>query len=84
MTVVLVAAYWLARAVRTPDGAVLQLWNWAVVNTPIAETTADFDVLAICANLVMGLIPAAVSARFIESRLSGPAWWRGVRFSPVP
>jgi hypothetical protein len=84
MTVVLVVAYWLARAIGSPDGGVLQQWSWALVNNPIAEMTTDSVVLAIGGNLAMGLILAAVYARYVEPRLSGPAWWRAVRFALVP
>ena len=84
MTVVLVAAYWLARAVGDPDGGVLQQWSWGLVNNPVAEMTTDSVVLAIGVNLAMGLILAAVYARFVEPRLHGPSWWRGVRFALVP
>jgi hypothetical protein len=49
-----------------------------------AERTADGVVLAIGANLAMGLLLALVYARYAEPRLHGPNWWRGMQFALVP
>jgi hypothetical protein len=84
MTVVLVAAYWLASSLGSVDGGVIQRWSWALVNNPVAERTADGVVLAIGANLAMGLMLALVYARYAEPRLHGPTWWRGMQFSLIP
>jgi hypothetical protein len=84
MTVVLVAAYWLASSIGSADGNVIQRWCWALVNNPVAERTADGVVLAIGANLAMGLLLALVYARYAEPRLHGPNWWRGMQFALVP
>jgi len=84
LTVVLVAAYWLASAIGSADGGVIQRWSWALVNNPVAERTADEVLLAIGANLAMGLLLALVYARYAEPRLHGPSWWRGMQFALVP
>lgn len=84
MTVVLVAAYGLASAVGRSDGSVLERWFWALVNNPVAQRTADGVILAIGANLAVGLVLSLVYARFVEPRLSGPSWWKGVRFALIP
>ena len=84
MTVVLVAAYWLASAIGSADGGVIQRWCWALVNNPVAQRTADEVLLAIGANLAMGLLLALVYARYAEPRLHGPSWWRGMQFALVP
>jgi len=84
LTVVLVAAYWLAGAIGSAGGGVLQRWSWALVNNPVAERTADEVLLAIGANLAMGLLLALVYARYAEPRLHGPSWWRGMQFSLLP
>lgn len=83
MTVVLVGAYWLAAALGDPNGNTLQQWCWALVHNPVAERTVDGVVLAIGANLAMGLLLALVYARFVEPLWSGPDWWEGVRFSLI-
>jgi len=84
MTIVLVAAYWLASSIGKVDGSTVQRWCWALVNNPVAERTADGVVLAIGANLAMGLILALAYARYAEPRLSGPSWWRGMEFALIP
>jgi hypothetical protein len=84
MTIVLLAAYWLASTIGSADGGVIQRWSWALVNNPVAERTADGVVLAIGANLAMGLLLALVYARYAEPRLHGPSWWRGMQFTLVP
>src|SRR5215216_2061919 len=84
MTIVLLVAYWLASAIGSPDGGVVQRWSWALVNNPVAKRTADGVVLAIGANLAMGLLLALVYARYAEPRLHGPNWWRGMQFALVP
>jgi hypothetical protein len=84
MTIVLLIAYWLASAIGSADGGVIQRWCWALVNNPVAQRTADGVILAIGANLAMGLLLALVYARYAESRLQGPSWWRGMQFALVP
>ena len=83
MTTVLVGAYWLAAALGDPNGNTLQQWCWALVHNPVAERTVDGVVLAIGANLAMGLLLALVYARFVEPLWHGPDWWEGVRFSLI-
>ena len=84
MTSVLVAAYGVARLIGDPDGGTLLRWIWALVENPVATRTTDSVVLAIGANLVMGLLIALVYARYVEPRLSGPSWWAGMRFALIP
>ena len=84
MTIVLVAAYGLASSIGRGEGNVVQRWSWALVNNPVAERTADGVLLAIGANLAMGLLLALVYARYVEPRLSGASWWRGMQFALIP
>lgn len=84
MTVVLVGAYWLASAIGSSDGNILQRWSWALVNNPLADRTDDAIVLAIGANLAVGLIFALIYARFVAPMLSGPPAWNGMRFALIP
>ncbi len=84
MTIVLLAAYWLASTIGSADGGVIQRWCWALVNNPVAERTADGVVLAIGANLAMGLLLALVYARYAEPRLHGPELVAGYAVRACP
>ena len=84
MTVVLLGAYWLASAIGMGDGNVLQRWSWALVYNPLADRTGDAIVLAIGANLAVGLVFALIYARFFAPLLSGPPAWSGMRFALIP
>jgi hypothetical protein len=84
MTVVLVGAYYLANAIGSAEGNVLQRWSWALVHNPLTERTGDAIVLAIGANLAVGLAFALVYARLVEPVLGGAAAWKGMRFALIP
>jgi len=84
MTVVLVLAYGLASGVGSAQGNALQRWFWALGHNPVVERAVDSEVLAIGADLAMGLLLALVYARYVEPRLHGPNWWRGMQFALIP
>ena len=84
MTIVFSPRIGWPAAIGSADGGVIQRWSWALVNNPVAERTADGVVLAIGANLAMGLLLALVYARYAEPRLHGPSWWRGMQFALIP
>ena len=74
MSVVLVGAYWLAEAVGVQDGNALQRWSYALVNNPVADRTAESVVLAIGANLAVGLLLALAYARYFEPRFGAVSY----------
>jgi hypothetical protein len=84
MTAVLVAAYGAANAIGVAGGNAVQRWFWALVNNPIVDRTGERVALAIGANLAMGIVFALLYAYVVEPRLTGPSWWKGVRFSLIP
>jgi hypothetical protein len=84
MTVALLAAYGIASSIGDQSGNVLQRWSWALVHNPVAQRTADGVMLAIGANLAVGLVLALAYTRYIEPMLEGPVWWKGMRFSLIP
>ena len=84
MTVVLAAAYGLAKAVGDEDGSRLERWFWNLTHNPVTRTSEDSVVLAIALNLMMGLALALVYGRVVEPMLGGPGWRKGVLFSLVP
>lgn len=84
MSIALLAAYGIASGIGSETGNALQRWCWALVHNPVAQRTADGVMLAIGANLAVGLVLALVYARFVEPLLDGAGWWKGVRFSLFP
>lgn len=84
MTAVLVLAYALASSIGSPEGSAIQRWFWALGNNPLVERTVDSVVFAIGADLAMGLLLALVYARFVEPRLRGANWLRGMQFALIP
>lgn len=84
MTVVLVAAYWLADAIGSATGNALARWSWALVHNPLAERTADTIVLAIGANLAVGLLFALIYARYVDPLWGGSGLGKGMRFALIP
>ncbi len=84
MTVTLLIGYGLAQALGNPSGNVVQQWFWALVHNPVAERASERVVLAVGANLAMGLVLAIVYARVVEPILTGPGWRRGLLFSLIP
>ena len=83
MTVVLAAAYGVARAAGDEDGSRLERWFWALTHNPVTRATEDEVILAIALNLLMGLAMGLVYGRFVEPALGGPGWRKGVLFSLV-
>jgi hypothetical protein len=84
MTVALLAAYGIASAIGSASGNSLQRWCWALVHNPVAERTADGVMLAVGANLAVGLVLALAYGRYFEPMLEGPGWWKGMRFALIP
>jgi hypothetical protein len=84
MTVVMAAAYGLARAIGVQDGSQIERWFWALAHNPVIDTTQDAIVLAIGVNLLMGLVWAVIYGFDAEPRLSGPGWRKGMIFAIGP
>jgi hypothetical protein len=84
MTVVLAAAYGLARAIGDEDGPTVLRWFWNLAHNPVTERPEDAPFIAIGLNLAVGLVLALGYAHFAEPILSGPAWQKGMLFSLLP
>jgi hypothetical protein len=84
MTVVIASAYGLATFIGEEGGTTIERWFWALSHNTLTESTLDAIALAIALNLVMGLVWACVYGYFVEPRLHGPAWRKGLLFSLVP
>lgn len=84
MSVVLAIAYGIALAAGVRDGNTVQHWFWALAHNPVTRATEGAVFAAIALNLVMGIVWAVIYGRFVEPRLSGPGWRRGMIFSLIP
>jgi hypothetical protein len=84
MTIVMAAAYGLARWIGDENGTRVEHWFWALAHNPVVNSTHDSIVLALAANLAMGLVWAIVYGYDAEPRLSGPAWRKGMLFALGP
>jgi hypothetical protein len=84
MTVVLAAAYGLARAIGDENGTRIERWFWALAHNPVIDSTQNAIYLAIGVNLLMGLLWAIVYGYDAEPRLNGPGWRKGMLFSLGP
>ena len=84
MTVVLLGAYLVVRALGNPDGGVAQLWFWALSHNRVVDFTAGSPYLLSGLHLAFGIAWGLAYAGLAEPRLAGPGWRRGIIFSLVP
>jgi hypothetical protein len=84
MTVVILAAYWFARAVGDENGNRIERWFYALHDNSLTRSTEDAVVLAIGLNLVVGIVWALIYGYYGASSMGGPGWLRGMIFALVP
>jgi hypothetical protein len=84
MSMALVIAYVITGAIGSETGGRVDRWFWGLANNRLTDGIYDVPLAAFSINLLAGLGWALVYARFAESRLRGPGWWRGMAFSLAP
>ncbi|HEV2527497.1 MAG TPA: hypothetical protein VGT61_03470 [Thermomicrobiales bacterium] len=84
LSVIVSGAYLFASTVGREEGWFLQRWLYGLADNPTANRTTDALFLAVALNLAVGLILALVYAAFVEPRLGGSGWRKGMLFSLVP
>jgi len=84
MTVVILAAYWFARAVGDANGSRIEQWFYALHDNALTRSTEDAVVLAIGLNLIVGVAWALLYGYYGSPSLGGPGWLRGMVFALVP
>lgn len=84
MTVAIAVGYLIARAGGDADGPTFQRWLFGLTENEMTRQVSDAFAVLMVLNLVVGLIWAAIYARFAEPVLSGPGWRRGAMFALVP
>lgn len=88
MLFVAVVAYFLSAWLHTmAQGLQLDVlggWFYQLTNNAIIRLTEASRALAVAGHFLMGLGLAGVYGYFVEYRLPGAGWWRGVVFSLFP
>ena len=84
MTIAVIAGYWVARGLGDETGNTVQQWLYALHNNSLTESTQERVVIAIAANLGIGIGWAILYGYSFAPRLEGPNWRRGMVFSLIP
>ncbi len=84
LTVVVTGAYLFADRVGDESGGTIGRWFYGLANNVSTERTTDSFFLALGINLAVGIALAVVYAGFIEPRLNGTGWFKGIVFSLIP
>jgi hypothetical protein len=84
MSGVLVLGYLSAGIFADEEGGTIARWFYGLTHNSLTDDAIDIPLGAYSVNLLAGIIWALVYAAVIEPRLSGPGWWRGLKFSLLP
>jgi hypothetical protein len=84
MALAIFPAYMLAAVAANEHGNQLTQWFWGLAHNKLTDNVFDIPIGAISLNLAAGLAWAVLYTLFIEPRLSGPGWRRGLLFALVP
>src|SRR5260370_26510206 len=80
----LMIAYVLANGAADSQGDFFRRWLWQLTHNEVVAFSSGRPAIALALHVVLGLVWALVYARFVEYRLSGPGWRRGMLFSLIP
>src|SRR5690606_33464757 len=84
MTIVLVLGYVIADAFATDGGSTFSDWLYGLTHNQLTDNTFELPLVAYSTNLLAGVIWALIYGALFAHRLSGPGWWRGIKFSLIP
>jgi hypothetical protein len=84
MSLALLIAYLIAGGIGSETGNRVDRWFAGLSDNHLTSGIYDVPIAAFSVNLLAGLAWALVYARFVEERLPGPGWRRGMLFSIVP
>ncbi|HLZ27908.1 MAG TPA: DUF6789 family protein [Chloroflexota bacterium] len=59
-------------------------WLWQLTHNQVVAFSSGRPAVALALHVLLGLVWAIVYARFVEFRLTGPGWRRGMLFALVP
>jgi hypothetical protein len=83
-TGVLLVTYVLAAGLGDSQADFFRRWLWQLTHNDVVVFSSGRPAVALALHVVLGLVWAIVYARFVEFRLSGPGWRRGMLFSIIP
>src|SRR5438876_8018213 len=86
MTGVLAIAYALAASLGsdTAEAPTLARWMWGLTHNVVTRQAETILPAAVLLHFLAGMAWALVYAYFVEPRLNGPGWRRGLLFAPAP
>jgi hypothetical protein len=74
----------LANGLADSQADFFRRWLWQLTHNEVIAFSSGRPAIALALHVVLGLVWAIVYARFVEFRLSGPGWRRGMLFSLLP
>ncbi len=80
----LMVFYVLANGLADSQADFFRRWLWQLTHNQVVAFSSGRPAIALAMHVVLGLVWAVVYARFVESRLTGPGWRRGMLFALVP
>jgi hypothetical protein len=84
MSGVLVLGYLSSGIFADENGNQISQWFYGLTHNSLTDNAFDVPIGYYAINLLAGIVWALVYAYWVEPRLSGPAWRRGVMFSLIP
>jgi hypothetical protein len=80
----LMVSYVLANGLADSQADFFRRWLWQLTHNEVVAFSSGRPALALALHVLLGLVWAIVYARFVEFRLSGPGWRRGMVFALLP
>src|SRR6202165_77321 len=80
----LMVFYVLANGLADSQADFFRRWLWQLTHNEVVAFSSGRPAVALALHVLLGLVWAMVYARFVEFRLSGPGWRRGMIFALVP
>jgi hypothetical protein len=74
----------LANGLADSQADFFRRWLWQLTHNEVIAFSSGRPAVALALHVLLGLVWAVVYARFVEFRLRGPGWRRGMLFALVP
>lgn len=84
MSGVLIGGYLSAGIFADEGGGTIAEWFYGLTHNQLTDDAFDIPLGSYSINLLAGVLWGLIYGAFFESRLRGPSWWRGIKFSILP